>query len=275
MFDNSSSGSEGEEEVALVELVTSVEKKLQNIDNGIEEIQSSIKDFVDMGGDLISSSIKGLIVTLRERIKHECETIGIHLEDVRDAMDEAKNFAHPDQNKIAQLQKENENLKNDYFVTVQRLEQGEGQGLKKKSKAQEKREQSQVRRETENSKGNHHKRYFSLMEVYNKIQSVNENSSDSETDDEDMKLAEQKLTVTMESASHHCDVIKDVLREMLSEIGLVSEAEQSLCSSVSETIKGSIDRIQFALDNLYETGIDEHEKVSQLSKEMEKKKRGN
>ena len=68
----------------------------------------------------------------------------------------------------------------------------------------------------------------------------------------------------MESASHHCDVIKTVLREMLSEIGMVSENEKSLCTAVSESIGGSIDRIQFALDNLYDQGVDEHDKAAQF-----------
>jgi len=96
----------------------------------------------------------------------------------------------------------------------------------------------------------------------------NDDSSESDSEDSEDKITKQRFDVTMESAAHHCDVIKEVLREMLSEIGMVSEAEQNLCESVSETIKGSIDRIAFALDNLYEQGIDEHEKTVDFKNEL-------
>jgi len=111
------------------------------------------------------------------------------------------------------------------------------------------------------------------MDMYERINKDQE-SEDEETDeDEEMRIVQEKLSVTMESASHHCDVIKNVLRKMLSEIAMVSATEKSLCMAVSDSIGGSIDRIQFALDNLYDQGVDEHERASECKKELKEKEK--
>merc|ERR1719479_466428 len=95
--------------------------------------------------------------------------------------------------------------------------------------------------------------------------------SEDSSDEMDDQLVVKKFNVTMDSASYHCGVIKDVLREMIAGISGISEAEQSLCMSVSETIGGSIDRVQFALDNLYDQGLSEHDNWKDAHKDLKRK----
>ena len=71
--------------------------------------------------------------------------MGGQLDDVVDNLETAKSFVHPDQNKIASLQAELGHVQKDFHVTLQRLEQGEGQDGFVKSKAQEQRESSNLR----------------------------------------------------------------------------------------------------------------------------------
>merc|ERR1712242_383329 len=111
------------------------------------------------------------------------------------------------------------------------------------------------------------------MDTYAMFNNEDSDESDEsqDSDADQNSLVVKKLEVTMESASYHCGVIKDVLTDMLSSIDMVSQAEQNLCTNVSETIGGSIERVQFALDNLYDQGLSEHDNLKDVRKELKQK----
>lgn len=272
-FSNPNDSESDSEEMGLGNVIEGVSDKFDIVEKSLESIQGAVQEFIDYGSEYLNLDEQAKVVFegLKERVKDECDSVGGQLDDVVDNLETAKSFVHPDQNKIASLQAELGHVQKDFHVTLQRLEQGEGQDGFVKSKAQEQRESSNLRVQNNKKSGydsnlEKHHRHFSLMDMYERINKDQDSEEEESDGEEDMRIIQEKLSVTMESASHHCDVIKNVLGEMLSEIGMVSDKEKNLCVAVSDSIGGSIDRIQFALDNLYDQGVEEHERAAEFKK---------
>lgn len=281
-FSNPNDSESDSEEMGLGNVIEGVSDQFEIVEKSLESIQGAVQEFIDYGSEYLNLDEQAKVVFegLKERVRDECDSVGGQLDDVVDNLENAKSFVHPDQNKIARLESELEHVQKDFHVTLQRLEQGEGQDGFVKSKAQEKREDSTLRVQNKKTSGyesksylEKHHRHFSLMDMYERINKDQDSEEEESDGEEDMRIIQEKLSVTMESASHHCDVIKTVLREMLSEIGMVSEDEKNLCVAVSDSIGGSIDRIQFALDNLYDQGVEEHERAADFKKLFREKEK--
>merc|ERR1712062_960233 len=93
------------------------------------------------------------------------------------------------------------------------------------------------------------------------VDSDDESDESKDSDDEENSLVLKKFEVTMESASYHCGVIKDALQGL--DMDAVSENQRSFFNNISDQISGSIDRVQFAVDNLYHQGVSEHDSFKQ------------
>jgi len=272
-YDEDSVSDDSSDQMGLGVIMDAIDKKAQSCKQSITNIKDELTEF----GSTLAGPDATLFAGLADLVNQECETILQLVTGMVNTVDEINDFVNPDELKMKKLKAELDQLRRDHAVALQRVEQGEG-GMGQ-SRAQSKRDSNEARRmrdrneKEESTGGKQHNRNFSLAETYAMFDEEDSDSDDSKDSDEadDNTLVVKKLEVTMESASYHCGVIKDVLSGMLSEIAMVSEAEQNLCTSVSDTIGGSIDRVQFALDNLYDQGLSEHDNWKEVRRELKKK----
>lgn len=274
-FDDDSDD-ESSEDIGLGAVLDAVDKECNSAKDGLNNIRDELDSYLSGLDDMQKMLFEGVA----NMIKDECSMVETKMDRMVDTIEEIRDFVNPDQRKMHDLQKELKQLRTDHAVTLQRIEDEEGAGFTQ-SKAQIRRNQEENRRtqdinlnaDTQNmtATNNNHNRHFSLMDMYAAFDADNsENSDDSSDEQEDIVV--KKFNVTLESASYHCGVIKDVLREMIADLSTISDTEQTLCLSVSETIGGSIDRVQFALDNMYDQGTAEHESYKESQKDLQKAK---